>query len=140
MNTTYLVTLVRDLATASGAGPLDVLLGVSLRGSVLILVAWVATRLLVRGSAALRHLIWASALGGMLFMPLFSALIPAIHVGVIPSLPTLSTQAIEPFSRQTPAIATTQPVRRPLAEQTRTPAIVPTPSGAKTPSRWHHRR
>ena len=87
MNTAYLITFARDLATSSGARLVDVLVDVSVRGSVLILVAWVATRLLAHGSAALRHLIWASALGGMLLIPLFGALVPAIHVGVIPSLP-----------------------------------------------------
>ena len=130
MNTAYLVTLARDLATASGARLLDVLLDVSLRGSVLILVAWVATRLLARGSAALRHLIWASALGGMLLIPLFDSLVPAIHVGSDPvAADTADTSRSTPPHVKRRRLRRCSRLRGLLAERPREPVIADHPIG-----------
>jgi beta-lactamase regulating signal transducer with metallopeptidase domain len=94
MNTAYLI-LGRAMTAAGTAHVLETLLDVSLRGSFLLLVAWVATRVLRRSSAALRHLIWASALGSMLLLPVLGALIPAIHIGAWPSLPKFPATSIE---------------------------------------------
>src|SRR5437868_7241728 len=88
----YLILLGQSGIGQNAARVLDVLLDISVRGALLILVAWGATRLLNRGPATLRHLIWASALGGMLLIPLFSAVIPKIHVGLFPTMPTSAPQ------------------------------------------------
>lgn len=98
MNTTDLVAVASGLTTATTTRVLSGLLDVSLRGSLLILIAWAATRVLHRGSAALRHLIWASALGGMLLIPLLGAVIPSVRISVLPTLPTLPTLATTPSS------------------------------------------
>ncbi|HKS05095.1 MAG TPA: HEAT repeat domain-containing protein [Gemmatimonadaceae bacterium] len=48
----------------------------ALKGAVLLAVAWLATRLLQKQPAALRHLVWTAALGGLLVMPALSATTP----------------------------------------------------------------
>jgi beta-lactamase regulating signal transducer with metallopeptidase domain len=53
----------------------------SFRGTVLLFFAWLATIVLRRSAAAVRHLVWASALAGMLLLPAFARVVPAIHVG-----------------------------------------------------------
>jgi beta-lactamase regulating signal transducer with metallopeptidase domain len=52
--------------------------------TVLLVVALVATLCLRRASAALRHLIWALACGGVLAVPLVAALLPSWHVSPWP--------------------------------------------------------
>lgn len=52
----------------------------SLKGTVLLLLAWAATRSLRNTSAAARHLIWVAAIGGMLMMPLLAAIVPPMRV------------------------------------------------------------
>jgi HEAT repeat protein/beta-lactamase regulating signal transducer with metallopeptidase domain len=46
------------------------------KGAVVLLVAWIATRALSKQPAALRHLVWTAAFGGLLVMPLLSAATP----------------------------------------------------------------
>ena len=53
----------------------------SLKGTVLLFIAWLLTFALRGRSAALRHSVWASGLAGMLLLPVFGRLVPAIHVG-----------------------------------------------------------
>jgi beta-lactamase regulating signal transducer with metallopeptidase domain len=65
---------------------LAVLFEASLKGSVLLLLAWIAVRVLRHASAALRHLIWASALGGMLLLPILTGVVPRLGVSGLPSL------------------------------------------------------
>jgi beta-lactamase regulating signal transducer with metallopeptidase domain len=117
MNTAYLI-LSRAMTAAGTGHVLETLLDVSLRGSLLLLFAWVATRLLRRGSAALRHLIWASALGSMLLLPMLAALIPAIHVRVLPTLPKVSATSIERSSREAQTRPFAVPQRPSLASGT----------------------
>ena len=46
------------------------------KGALLLAVAWVGARLLQRQPAALRHLLWTVALGGVIAMPLLSMATP----------------------------------------------------------------
>jgi HEAT repeat protein/beta-lactamase regulating signal transducer with metallopeptidase domain len=46
------------------------------KGAVLLAAAWIATRALAKQPAALRHLVWSAAFGGLLVMPLLSAATP----------------------------------------------------------------
>ena len=59
------------------------LLAFAIRATVLLLAAWLATRMLRRASAATRHLIWASAVAGVLTLPVLAAVVPAWNVPVI---------------------------------------------------------
>ena len=59
------------------------LLAFAIRATVLLLAAWLATRVLRRASAATRHLIWASAVAGVLTLPVLAAVVPAWNVPVI---------------------------------------------------------
>lgn len=119
MNITDLVGAASGLTSATTTRILAGLLEVSLRGSLLIVIAWAATRLLHRGSAAIRHLIWASALGGMLLIPLLGAIVPSVRLSVLPTLPTL---APTPPSPPTQPFATVRaPSSIPIA-----PEIAPT--------------
>jgi beta-lactamase regulating signal transducer with metallopeptidase domain len=81
--------------------PLDVswpwlLLQVSIKGSVLLLAALVACRALRHASAAVRHLVWAAALAGMLLIPAVAAIVPDWHVAVVP--PAALVPAVEALS------------------------------------------
>jgi len=55
-----------------------------LKATPLLLLAWLATAALRRGSAAQRHFIWTLAVGGALLMPVLSIVAPPLGVAVIP--------------------------------------------------------
>lgn len=80
------------------------LLDASIKGSVLLLLAWAATRLIRRAPAAARHLVWSAALAGVVLLPLLGAVVPRWRVlplpgsvaGVaaeVPSVPEVGTTA-----------------------------------------------
>ncbi|HEX2188455.1 MAG TPA: M56 family metallopeptidase, partial [Longimicrobiaceae bacterium] len=75
------------------------LLDAALRGSVLLLLAWGATRLVRRAPAAARHLVWCAALGGVVLLPVLGAVVPRWRVlpaaARVPAMdaPTLSAPA-----------------------------------------------
>jgi beta-lactamase regulating signal transducer with metallopeptidase domain len=77
-----------------------VVLVAAVKGSVLLLAAWLIMRAYPRMSAALRHLVWASALGGLLLMPLLVRLVPRFESRFVPSLPAVTAiqtvDALEP--------------------------------------------
>lgn len=97
------------------------LLGFAVRATILLLAAWVATRLLRRASAATRHLVWTGAIAGVLALPLFGVVAPEWKVPVVwftanvdtPPEPSVSPAANEresanvgaPMTRSTPAPA-----------------------------------
>jgi beta-lactamase regulating signal transducer with metallopeptidase domain len=56
------------------------------KATVLLLVAAIGTLLLRRSPAALRHLVWALACGGVLVLPLASGLLPIWRLAVWPRL------------------------------------------------------
>ncbi|HRI53875.1 MAG TPA: hypothetical protein PLW65_27235, partial [Pseudomonadota bacterium] len=60
--------------------PLSLLLLVALQGTVILALAAVATLLLRRAAAALRHLVWGLAVSGLLAAPVLSALLPRWEV------------------------------------------------------------
>jgi beta-lactamase regulating signal transducer with metallopeptidase domain len=62
------------------------LLTLFLRSVLLLAAAAIIVRLLHRTSAALRHLVWASALLALLVLPLASALAPTISLRILPPL------------------------------------------------------
>jgi beta-lactamase regulating signal transducer with metallopeptidase domain len=94
------MTIASFVAMLNGSGLGDVFVAWlvwSLKGTVLLFVAWLVTSLLRGGSAAVRHSVWASGLAGMLLLPAFGRVVPAIHVGwladVMRAYPAAQTQA-----------------------------------------------
>ena len=61
------------------------------KGAVLLATAWLVTRSLAKQSAALRHLVWSAAFGGLLVLPLLSAATP---VRVPLRVPARGTQPV----------------------------------------------
>jgi beta-lactamase regulating signal transducer with metallopeptidase domain len=59
------------------------LLVFALRATVLLLAAFLATRLLKDASAATRHLVWTAAVAGVVALPLLSVVVPAWEVPVV---------------------------------------------------------
>ncbi|TMQ05222.1 MAG: hypothetical protein E6J91_41090 [Deltaproteobacteria bacterium] len=55
------------------------------RGAIVLSLALVATRLLRRAPASLRHTVLASALAAVLALPIIEVLVPAWHAGAIPA-------------------------------------------------------
>jgi len=79
-------TMFATLGTATVARLLGAWVAVSLKGSVLIVVAWIVTRAIRRGSAAVRHAIWTSALAGMLVLPILAGVLPRIELVGLPDI------------------------------------------------------
>ena len=64
------------------------LVALVLKASAVLALAGLATALLHRASAALRHLVWGGALAALLLLPLFSLAVPwRVPVSIIPSAP-----------------------------------------------------
>lgn len=82
----------------------DPFLAIALKTSLLMSAAGVASALLARQSAAIRHLVWVSALALALLMPLATALVPSFAV-----VPNPWSQA-EQFAADAPRSAQLSPV------------------------------
>lgn len=112
------------------------LLGFAVRATILLLAAWVATRLLRRASAATRHLVWTGGIAGVLALPLLGVVAPEWKVPVVwftakvdtPPEPSVSTPVSNeresanvgaPMTRSSPApadpIARSERVATPLS-------------------------
>ena len=77
------------------------MLDLAIRGTLILVVAFVAAGLMRRASAAARHLLWASALAGLLVLPAVVRLGPAVQVPV-PMLATTSAPALAPVAESGP--------------------------------------
>ncbi len=62
------------------------LLDFALKGTVIVLAATAAARLLRRASASTRHYLWLSALGSVLLLPVATNLLPEWRVPLLPEL------------------------------------------------------
>ena len=75
------------MPTLFAAGWADSLLGgllsFALRATVILCVAWGVARVLHRASAATRHLVWTTAIAGVLALPVLQAYVPAWTVPVL---------------------------------------------------------
>lgn len=113
------------------------LVDLAVKSAAAMLLAWVAAALLVRDSAAWRHLVWCLGVVSLLLLPLLSLALPAWRVTWLPRVPQWAAE-------QTPLAATdhvtpTQTNQvRPVASA-QTPVIVepvetyssaPSPTGA----------
>lgn len=82
-----------NLAQAITAFPvLSFVLDLTLKSTVLLLLACLAVRLLRNASAALRHLVWSTALGGVLLLPVLAWALPSWRVTWWPG--PMTTQAV----------------------------------------------
>src|SRR6266516_1008070 len=63
-----------------------ILIDAFVKSTVVLLLAAAVTLLLWRSPAALRHLVWALACGGVLALPLASALLPNLRLAGWPRL------------------------------------------------------
>jgi hypothetical protein len=79
-------TMLATFGSATAGRLLGAWVTVSLKGSVLIVVAWMVTRAIRRGSPAMRHAIWTSALAGMLVLPLLAIVVPRIELSGLPDV------------------------------------------------------
>ncbi len=68
--------LLSELAT----GWIAIFLDATVKGSVLVALAAVAAAVMRRRSAAMRHLVWALTMIGLMAMPALSGLLPRWHV------------------------------------------------------------
>jgi beta-lactamase regulating signal transducer with metallopeptidase domain/HEAT repeat protein len=111
----------------SGAGPLVLFL---MKATVLLIAAFVAASTLKRSTAGARHLVWLSALVGVLALPLLSR-VPSLRMGVLPSVfggePALVSTPMAAFVAPAVARIAAPPVSH------APPAAAP-PSAAPTPS------
>ena len=99
------------------------------KATVLLFVAALGTLLLRRSPAALRHLVWALACGGVLALPLASALLPNWRLAVWPRLEV-------PVAFHADRIAGPMaPERTPTVAPRAQPAAPPKSSGAAVVSR-----
>lgn len=62
----------------------SLLLDSATKGTVLLLLAWLAVKLVRRSSAALRHSIWCLTMVGLLLLPVASWLLPAWQIPILP--------------------------------------------------------
>lgn len=63
----------------------------AVKGSILVAAAWAAMRAFPRLSAALRHLVWASALGGLVLMPILVRVVPSLQSRYVPAIPVVTS-------------------------------------------------
>jgi len=77
----------------------DWLLEIALRAAGVLALTAVLVRTVSRGSASLRHLAWAIALGGVVLVPLLARVMP-VRLAVLPQAPIL---AVSDDLRSTPA-------------------------------------
>ncbi len=69
------------------------LLDSAAKGTVLLLVAWLAVGLARRSSAALRHSIWCMAMVGLLLSPVAAWLLPTWQIPILPPSPATIAEA-----------------------------------------------
>ncbi len=74
----------------------------TLKGSLILLVAFAVTRLMRHASAAARHLVWTLALAGVLALPLLGAILPAWRID---GLSRVAAPAAPSASPAPPALA-----------------------------------
>jgi beta-lactamase regulating signal transducer with metallopeptidase domain len=108
---------------------MSILFDASIKGSVLLALAWAITRIFRNASAAAKHLVWCAALCGMVMIPILSTVVPRIPVNVLrpiamPALPRGSAFASTPAPRADTAV---RPI---VAPRARAIDIAPAPTSS----------
>lgn len=91
-----------DLASAWITGLLDA----ALRGTLLLLVAGAAARLLRDAPAAARHAVWALALAGLLLTPVLQPVLPGLEAPFVPEIRLPAGPGAEPAAAAGPSVPT----------------------------------
>ena len=99
-------------------GTLTVMLDTAWRVTLVLAVAWGATRLLGRRPAAVRHAVWAAALLVALAVPMLAGVVPSWQLAVLPAAPTVA-RAVVPSS---PNVPPSRPIPPPRSTLTRASA------------------
>src|SRR5258706_5753603 len=92
-----------------------ILIDAFVKSTVVLLLAAAVTLTLRRSPAALRHLVWALACGGVLALPLASALLPNLRLAGYPRLdvPVAFTAREIPRAPAASALVTTHVAQEP---------------------------
>src|SRR5262245_59911513 len=77
---------MRILLESVSPATLTLFLTMAIKATVLLSLAWVATRAMRRAPAAARHLVWTFALVGALGLPLATFVVPAWPMAWLPAL------------------------------------------------------
>src|SRR2546427_683266 len=104
------------------------------KSTVLLLLAAGVTVLLRRSAASLRHLVWTLACGGVLALPLASALLPNWHLGGWPRLEVPVAFDAEQLAPQVPARDATPAAR--VVPMVEAPSPAPAATVDAGPVRW----
>ena len=96
---------------ALSPGTLTVMLDSAWRVTLVLAVAWGATRLLARRPAAVRHAVWAAALLVALAVPMVAGVVPSWRIAVLPAAPM--ARAVVPSS---PNVPPSRPIPPPRAQ------------------------
>jgi beta-lactamase regulating signal transducer with metallopeptidase domain len=103
------------------------MLDLTVRSTLLLAAAFLVVATLRRAPAAARHLVWATALAGLLVLPALPAVVPSWTIAV-PAAALPSVAGVRPPEAQTPSrVATAAPAEAAPAE-----AIGPTAEGVTT--------
>src|SRR5262245_3765604 len=119
------------LVSASG------LVDLAVKSAAAMLLAWVAATLLLRASAAWRHLVWCLGVLSLLLLPLLSLALPAWRVTWLPRVPQRTAEQSPPAA--TNHVTTTQTSQVQPVASAPTPVIgepyssVPSPAVANDP-------
>ena len=94
-------TVVAGLNHPSVTRVMSILFDASVKGTVLLVLPGMLTRLLRSASAAVRHLIWAGALAGMLVIPVLTVVVPHVELRALRPLSAIRL----PVHNSTPVAA-----------------------------------
>ncbi|HTQ53519.1 MAG TPA: TonB family protein [Bryobacteraceae bacterium] len=90
----------------------SVLTAAAAKSTAVLAVAWLASILLRRRSAAARHLVWTAALAAILLLPFLSAALPVLRIPVADSMPPVVSVLFHEATAA-PAEAATAPASPP---------------------------
>lgn len=70
-------------------GGINLLLDLSIKGTVLLLIAGIATTAFRRAPASMRHFFWFLALGGLIVLPVLPSVLPTWQIPLLPKSTTV---------------------------------------------------
>ncbi|UCD24302.1 MAG: hypothetical protein JSW51_14985 [Gemmatimonadota bacterium] len=113
MNLLYSASAWIETLMATGSATIG---DVSIKGAIILVCAALMAHGLRRSSAAIRHLVWSTAVVGLLALPVLSAIVPEWRLPVFPSVTIPITVAdLEPVAQPTAPVVDAAP--RPTKSQ-----------------------